>query len=217
MQRLLAIGWRITGILTMLLVAGCGSERGIALSTIPAQPTGLNHPFWSPSVKAIVAPPDGWKPRPLIANAKHTHEIWVSPTHETAYGVMHFALPLPVGPDLVLWGFMRAMRQKQGSATLISSEDDPSLPGIRFVAEGGKYKIRVNLTAHGWEGWAVYAATLRGRPANRGELFLAEKAREFTVPSDKPTGEKSAPGANDDTSRSVVLGYDYRRTGLFRR
>jgi hypothetical protein len=130
---------------------------------------------------------------------------------------MHFPLPLPVGPDLVLWGFMRAMRNKQGSAKLISQEDDPNLPGIRFVAVGGKYKIRVNLTAHGWEGWAVYAATLRGQPANRGELFLAEKAREFTVPGEKNAGGKSMPGANDDTSRSVVLGYAYRRTGLFRR
>jgi hypothetical protein len=93
---------------------------------------------------------------------------------------MHFTLPVPVGPDIVEWYFLREMRRKQGDAVLISSQKDPNLPGIRFVAEGGPYCIRVNLITRGWEGWAVYAGTLRGQPINQNELDLAERAREYT-------------------------------------
>jgi hypothetical protein len=46
----------------MLLVAGCGSDRGVALLAIPPQPTGLIQPFWFPSVKAVVAPPPAGNP-----------------------------------------------------------------------------------------------------------------------------------------------------------
>ncbi len=208
MRRRRASCWLYAAVVLVLFSAGCSSDRGGIFPSSSAEATGLSQPYWAPSVEATVAPPAGWKPRPLIADSHHAHQIWVSPTHQTAYGVMHFSLPLPVGPNLVLWGFMRAMRHKQGDATLISSEHDSNLPGIRFVAVGGKYKIRVNLTTHGWEGWAVYAATLRGKPANRGELFLAEKAREFTIPGRQTKGQKSTPSANDEASRSVVLGYD---------
>jgi hypothetical protein len=72
------------------------------------------------------------------------------------------------------------MKQTEGDATLISQEDDDKLPGIRFVAEGGRYRIRANLLVNGFEGWAIYAGTLRGRSTNDAELLLAQGAREQT-------------------------------------
>ena len=44
--------------------------------------------------------PDGWTAEPLKKSGRHSHQIWLSPTGETAYGVIHFSLPLPVGPEL---------------------------------------------------------------------------------------------------------------------
>jgi hypothetical protein len=89
-------------------------------------------------------------------------------------------MPLPVGNGLALMGFISHMKDTEGDATLVSQENDDKLPGIRFVAEGGRYRIRANLITSGFEGWAIYAGTLRGRANNDAELILAQKAREQT-------------------------------------
>ena len=124
----------------------------------------------------------GWRAEPLKASDRHNHQVWISPSGNTAYGVIRFKLPLPVGPETVLrYGFLPEMRKTEGEATLISSRRDPDLPGLRFVADGGKYRLRTNLLTRGWKGWAVYAGTLRERPVDADELALAEVAREQTT------------------------------------
>lgn len=135
---------------------------------------------YEPALRAICLPPNGWAPDPLKRGDNHTHRAWLSPTGKTAYGVIHFKMPLPVGPDMALWGYLRAMKKAEGDATLLSKQSDPKLPGIRFVAEGGQYKTRDNLIVSGSEGWAIYAGTLRGQPEDPAELQLAEQARERT-------------------------------------
>jgi hypothetical protein len=145
-----------------------------------AHASGLQTPKANLDVMAIVMPPRGWRADPLKSNEKHKHQVWVSPTGDTAYGVIHFQMPLPVGDSLALMGFIHQMKDTEGDATLVSREDDDSLPGIRFVAEGGIYRIRANLITDGLLGWAIYAGTLRGRPVNVAELILAQKAREQT-------------------------------------
>jgi hypothetical protein len=141
---------------------------------------GLTLPVFDPDVVAICDPPIGWKPDPLKVSPNHTHQVWLSPTGATAYGVIHFTMPLPVGLNLALTGFLSEMKTTEGQATLISRHDDPALPGIRFVAEGGLYRIRANLIVDGWEGWAVYAGTFRSRPILAEELDTAIRARENT-------------------------------------
>jgi len=59
------------------------------------------------ALKALCPVPVGWQPEPLKVNARRAHERWVSPTGRTAYGVIHFKLPWPVGPDLALKGFRK--------------------------------------------------------------------------------------------------------------
>jgi hypothetical protein len=141
---------------------------------------GLTPPAPVESVSAICAPPDGWKAEPLKHSARHNHQVWLSPSGDTAYGVIRFTMPLPVGLDLALWGFMREMKRSEGEAVLISRESDPELPGLRFVAEGGLYRVRTNLLVHGRRGWAIYAGTLVAHPVNASELAQAEQAREWT-------------------------------------
>lgn len=130
---------------------------------------------------AICAVPRGWKPDPLKQSDNHEHEVWISPSGHTAYGVIHFHLPWPVGHELALWGFLSQMRESEGEGKLISKQWDANLKGLRFVAEGGQYTVRTNLFAHGFTGWAVYAGTLRKYPVEQKELDIAIHAREQTL------------------------------------
>ena len=116
----------------------------------------------------------------LPGGARHTHQVWQSPTGSTAYGVIHFRLPFPLGHELLLWAFMNEMRRDQGEARLLEKRWDANLGGIRFVTEGGLYRVRTNLMVRGFDGWAVYAGTLRSGPIRPDELALAERAREYT-------------------------------------
>jgi len=141
----------------------------------------LETPVSYPELEAMVAPPVGWQPDPLKRTSRHAHQAWISPSGQTAFGVIRMNLPLPfIGADRVLKGFLDEMKQTEGDAALLSRTTDRRLPGIRFVAEGGQYKLRANLVVRGFRAWAVYAGTRRDAPQVPGELDLAERARELT-------------------------------------
>jgi hypothetical protein len=164
---------------------GCAHQTHVNPADVRNQFTGpstrgLTQPFYDPDVQAFCDPPIGWKPDVLKQNATHVHQVWHSPTGATAYGVIHFKLPLPVGENLALQGFMAHMKETEGQATLIEQHHDAQLPGIRFVAEGGKYRIRANLIVGDWEGWAIYAGTFVSQKPIESELDEAVRAREHT-------------------------------------
>lgn len=166
----------------MLSVAlvGCRSHPTPLIVTTQPVAAGLSEPTAVGTVNALCAPPIGWPAEPLKSSDRHKHQVWLSPSGKTAYGVIYLTLPFPVGPDLVLWAFMREMRKSEGEGILLSKKVDPDLPGIRFVAEGGLYKMRANLQVRGRKAWAVYAGTMRNDPVVEDELVLAERAREHT-------------------------------------
>ena len=141
----------------------------------------LADPFGNSALEAVVVPPAGWNPDPMKRTGNHAHQAWISPSGRTAYGVIRMNLPLPfIGPDLVLPRFIEEMRDTEGEAKLLSRRNDSRLPGIRFVAEGGQYRLRTNLMTRGFRAWAVYAGTLRAEPEMPDELAIAEAAREAT-------------------------------------
>jgi hypothetical protein len=107
-------------------------------------------------------------------------QVWVSPSGKTAYGIIHFGMPFPVAHELLLWFFLNEMRTKEGEATLVEKRFDDALPGLRYVARGGKYTVHSNLLVRGFDGWVVYAGTLTSEPVAENELRLAEQAREQT-------------------------------------
>jgi hypothetical protein len=147
-------------------------------------------------VNAMVAIPPNWHPDPLKSSAEHTHQVWISPSGHTAYGVIYFKLPLPVGTDLALWGFLNQMKKSEGEATLLSKQYDPKIDGLRFVAEGGLYTVRTTLFTEGFHGWAIYAGTLRKFPVNAEELREAERAREATrIGIDSSSANNLTPGS----------------------
>lgn len=168
------------------VVVGCANKPRYATAatqlptTLPEQ-TGLSTPAFVTTVNATVAPPVGWKPDPLKSSSRHAHQVWLAPSGNTAYGVIHFSLPIPVGYEPVLWYFMREMRRVEGEAELLTKEWDPNLRGLRFVAQGGTYTVRPTMLLRGFKGWVVYAGTLTQHPINPAELDLAERARERTM------------------------------------
>jgi hypothetical protein len=173
--------WRIfiPALCVSLLGWGCNTAQNLPV-TNPIRPvtTVLTPPVYNRVLRAIVTPPLGWVPDPLKQSARHRHQVWVSPTGDTAYGIIYFNLPLPCGDDLALWGFLQEMKKVEGEARLLSKQNDYS--GLRFVAEGGLYTIRAKLQVDGFHGWVIYAGTLRSRPVNPPELDIAQKAREST-------------------------------------
>jgi hypothetical protein len=173
--------------LTIALAAAgcCGSppvpDRVATATQIETAVTrGLTAPVPDDSLKAVVVPPVGWKPEPPKVNEKHRHQIWLSPSGNTAYGVIYFKLPLPVGLNITLDGFMKQMKDTEGEGTLIERKDDDQLPGIRFTAAGGEYLIQAFLVVDGFHGWVVYAGTKQKFPTNEAELRTAIDARDQT-------------------------------------
>jgi len=175
---------RLVAVLLLCLIAfspGCRATKSAQSVERPATHPSLSEPIIWPAVAARVSPPIGWRVDPLKSTSSHKHQVWISPSGNTAFGVILFNLPLPLGSETVLWGFMREMRKSEGTAELISKTPDPKLPGTRFVAKGGIYTVRTNLITRGFKGWAVYAGTRTQNPVDVDELNLAEASRERAV------------------------------------
>ncbi len=155
-----------------LVVSGCGTRDTAATRPAPAIALTVL------TVQAICAPPAGWTAEPLKKSDSHYHQIWLSPTKKTAYGVIYFSLPFPVGPQMALWGFMREMKKSEGQGILLNQRDDGD--ELRFEAEGGLYHLWSRLHVQGWKGWAIYAGVVRKEPPVPDELKQAEEARDRT-------------------------------------
>src|SRR5437763_4400645 len=109
-------------IFLLLLAIGCTSSRRATQAPATAPSFQLSSSTFNQDVEAYVAPPIGWSPEPLKKSPRHTHQVWLAPAGSTAYGVIRFSLPLPVGYDVVLWGFLREMKRTQGEAILITKQ-----------------------------------------------------------------------------------------------
>lgn len=175
-------------LLAFLIVAAIAHLGGCAappvhrvIATQPTVPDGLSDPIADPGLDAFRVPPVGWIAQPRKVSKQHEHQMWLSPSGYTAYGVIHFSLPLPVGEEIALRGFLREMRKSQGEATLVRKTRDPQTGGINFIAEGGAYVIHAAILTSRFHGWAIYAGTLRNHPIVLKELELALRARENTA------------------------------------
>lgn len=148
------------------------TDRGLS-------PAGANE-----AIRAVVCPPVGWEAEPLKSSERHTHQVWLSPTGATAFGVSHFGhfLLFLASDDAVLNEVLKGMRESSGTTQLIERHKDAALGGTRFVADAGPYRVRANLIRRGNEGWVIYAGTVLDRPVNSQELDLAERARELSEP-----------------------------------
>src|SRR5687767_8498714 len=123
---------------TAMLVTGCSSASDVNRSRkVVESKVDLSPGMPLESVQAVCAPPTGWQMEPLKKSDRHNHQIWMSPSRKTAYGVIYMKLPFPVGSNMVLNAYLREMKKSEGAAKLVKEEHDPKLPGTRFIAEGG--------------------------------------------------------------------------------
>jgi hypothetical protein len=161
---------------------GCRSgdaAREMLASSQPAD-VGLAPYISIPEVEALCAPPAGWQAEPLRIGARSSHQSWLSPSRRTAYGVIRFVIPLPVGPDTVLPFFLKEMAKLEGSAILLDKYTGGGLPGLQLLTESDQYRTYSTLTTRGFRGWVIYAGTLRNEETNSEELELAQRARLAT-------------------------------------
>ena len=186
-----------------LAAVGCGGRSTLRESERPATRAvaDLGEGYFEERVESFVVPPTGWVLDKEKVEPDNAHLVWLSPTGDTAYGMIFFEAPafiswLPKGSYLhgkVLDAFMDEFRKDQGEGVLLSKQWDDKQDAMRFVAEGGLYKIRPILRVRGRNGWAVYAGTLRERDENPEELAIATKAREVTrVGTDAAGGADAA-------------------------
>lgn len=175
-----------TAMAVLAAAGGCQSHPVAATqplaSTQPADPlAGLTPAVAVDSVRAHCDPPLGWAPEPLKSDDRHTDQVWLSPSHKTAYGVIHFTMPVPWAPDDVLMqNFLDDMKKQEGSAQLITQTTNATLGVVQFLAVGGEYTVRTNMFKGFFEGWFVYAATDTSETVVPDELEIAERARDHT-------------------------------------
>ena len=157
-------------------------------STLPA---GLLVGKTVDELESTVFAPEGWTLELHKERDNSEHRTWVSPTGKTAFGVIFFKLPLPVGAELAFkYGFLPAMRQAEGEAKVIEQSWNRATRSLDFVVEGGKYTLRAAMFVRGLRGWTYYAGTLRGQDEDQIELKLAEDARDWTKQERAPRMKK---------------------------
>jgi hypothetical protein len=199
----------VPGLLLTVLTAG-GLAAGCSRSTLsdaerPEEGlvADLGTGFFDERVEAFVIPPQGWQLDPPKINDERTHLTWLSPTGDTAYGVVYFQLPLIAAlvpsrrmvHERAVDGYIDAFRADAGDAELLEEAWDAQREAMRLVAEGGPYTVRSILTLRGRSGWSVYAGTLRDEPVNDPELAVAIRAREATRISREAEGGATAAEA----------------------
>jgi hypothetical protein len=154
----------------LILLSGC------------AHPPNQLKPQLISELDAAVLPPAGWTLDRADQSGRYVQRVWASPSGKTSYGVIRFTLPIPVGPEIALVGFLAEMRRNEGDADLIEKRRDPDHPGrLSFIAAGGRYRVNGIIVTRGFRGWAVYAGTLRNGPEAVDELELAVQARDNTT------------------------------------
>jgi hypothetical protein len=147
----------------------------------------LTEARWIEPVRSTCRPPTDWSAEPLKHHDASDHQLWISPTGDTAYGVIcvrNALMPL-ASDDRILGEFLKGMKASEGAADLMEKRYDPALAagigGLRFVARGGHYTVRAALVSSGSRAWIVYAGTLTNRQVRPDELVIAEQAREATI------------------------------------
>ncbi|QOV87799.1 hypothetical protein [Humisphaera borealis] len=180
-----------TVLFLLLLATGCATPSPQPTATPPAtlpstRPQALTDPRYVEVVRATCTPPADWSAEPIKTTSISEHQVWISPSGATAYGVLnvrHLLMPL-ASNERILGEFLDGMLKSEGAADLLEKQSDNSLAdgrgGIRFVARGGKYTVRACLTSSGRNAWIWYAGTLSGQPVIASELATAESAREQT-------------------------------------
>ena len=177
-------------LLGLLSLVGCSRTVLRADERPTSRPVqGIGEGYFEPRVESFVVPPRGWDLDPPKGDDQHVHLVWLSPSRDTAYGVIFLQIPgwVPTAiipsrslHNTVLDEFVKKMREDQGEAELVSSEWDEPNDRLNFVARGKVFTIHSFLTVRGHAGWAAYRGTKTGDNEPPNEIALADRARDAT-------------------------------------
>lgn len=182
--------WVLIALCVASIVVGCARST-LRHDELPGarEVAGVGTGYFEHRVEAFIVPPRGWKMDPPKITARHAHLAWLSPTGDSAYGVILGHIPWWVPVGLMSWRtlheeslqqFLANMKSDQGEATLLERQWDSQARKMRFEAAGGLYRIDCTMTVRGYAAWIVYVGRLREHEPNEPELAVARKAREAT-------------------------------------
>jgi hypothetical protein len=143
-------------------------------TTLPTAPLQTFSTF-----SAHANPPEGWTLSTTSVDDRHEHMTWVSPSGDTAVGVIYFKLPWPVGHEIAFrYGFLPEMRRGEGEAEVLEKNWDPAIEGLRFVVNSRNFRVSSKFLVRGLRGFATYSGTKRALPVNEVEERQAIEVRE---------------------------------------
>lgn len=140
-------------------------------------------------------PPAGWElKRNNAGDDRAEHVVWISPTNRTAFGIIFFKMPFPVGHDLAFrYGFLAEADKREGPVNVVEKRWDEQIEGLRFIVDTQKYRVQAKMFVRGSRGWATYAGTRNDMPleiAERDQAIAARESADFgeelTTPSTRP-------------------------------
>lgn len=153
--------------------------------------------------------PVGWTIRTVSEDARHTHLVWESPSGATAFGVIAFKMPWPVGHEAAFkYGFIASMRRAEGEANVLTKNWTDDRSELRADVEGGKFLVRMRFIVRGVRGWSIYAGTLRSQPINEEELKLAESSRNAASISSTASSDDQPSDDLGDADSTVPRSLD---------
>lgn len=128
---------------------------------------------------AEIDPPSDWRYELTSQSERHEHVTWISPGGNTAFGIVYFRMPFPVGHELAFkYGFLAEMRRKEGVAKVLEKHWDRQIEGLRFVVESKFFHVEAKFFVRGSEGWAIYAGQRLNNPVIEEEFETAKRVRE---------------------------------------
>lgn len=177
--------------------------------------SGLKAPEVAEAVRVQASTPASWSLHAVERRALYTHQQWKSASAKTAVGVIYARLPLPLGPDTLLW-LGRQQYAKQGSDGRQIANWTDALGRRWFEAETDKYHTRGYAIVTGLDAWIVYMGYRIDTSPEPADISLGLRCMETfvpvksgvtlpaAVPQSPPTDPATRPTAAEPATRASI-------------
>ena len=180
--------WLSVGVLVVLAAAGAGCQTTPSVS-VPRllnyqamiDFSGLSSVQQYDVVKAQAAPPQSWRELVPKRSSLYTDMQWRAPSGNTAVGVAHVKMPLPLNAQTLVW-FAKSRYAKQSEDGRVIGQWVDDLGRSWFEAENNKYHVRGYIMTKGFEAWIIYSGFKTQQPIDTSELALGARAMETIIP-----------------------------------
>lgn len=180
--------WLFFGVLMLMGAGGtgCQTAQPVSMNRLLHHQAMIDFAGLAPLkqyeiVKAEAAPPHSWKELVPKRTSLFTDMQWRAPSGNTAVGVAHVKMPLPLDARAVVWfAKQRYSKQSEGGRVIGQWVDD--LGRSWFEAANNKYHVRGFVMTKGFEAWIIYSGYKSQQPTDLAELTIAARAMETIVP-----------------------------------